>query len=504
MDVDRQWFKSRVGLEATETHRDSAFCAYTVLDDSPDVMVVLDATKDPRFHTNPLVLGPPFIRFYAGAAIYVDEVKIGSFCIIDSKPKEDFDLNQKMNLMDIGSIVASMIASRRSKLLDTESDLARLSMSIVYSLKYPLQYLTVISKKLTNIMDQINSVCIQSSDEGGRLPSLVDEFNRTIGDFCSSINHQRVLTESSLALGQSFVNLERGSGDMKKLIHFEKVNMISLITSLQESIQKVHPNVNFDMSLNRRQFTQSAFQLSYPDLIRMIIYSTVFNVIKNSSSFHLMVNFVEAMGLVDGDEDDEDLDKFMQQILNDGMEVMRGNVVFLFTCQSKKSMQELVAAAAGEVAIADYGSFDMEIFNNILGAVNASYKIFISRSTMASEQGGTAAAVCHELSFPCLMPIPRRRHIEPEVSGIASNHNTHAKGSTDEQKNSLVVLVVEDSTSLQKLLARWLRYRGCKVVQASNGKDALDILKTRQPVHIMLLDFLMVAYLSRSLPKLIA
>ena len=177
VDVDRQWFKSRVGLDATETHRDSAFCAYTVLDDSPDVMVVLDATKDSRFSSNPLVLGPPFIRFYAGAAIYVDEVKIGSFCIIDSKPKDDFDLNQKMNLMDIGSIVASMIASRRSKLLDTESDLARLSMSIVYTLKYPLQYLTVVSKKLTGIMDQINSVCKDSAssvDDGNKkLPPLV-------------------------------------------------------------------------------------------------------------------------------------------------------------------------------------------------------------------------------------------------------------------------------------------------------------------------------------------
>ena len=259
-------------------------------------MVVLDATKDPRFDSNPLVLGPPFIRFYAGAALYVDEVKIGSFCIIDSKPKEDFDLNQKMNLMDIGSIVASMIASRRAKLLDTESDLARLSMSIVYTLKYPLQYLTVVSKKLTGIMDQINSVCKDSTssvDDGGKLPPLVEEFNNTIADFCRSINHQRVLTESSLALGQSFVNQGRGKGDMKKLIHFEKLNMIAFLASLKESVLKVHSNLVFEMSLNSRQFTQSAFQLSYPDLIRMIIYSTVFNIIKDSSSFQLSVNFVE-------------------------------------------------------------------------------------------------------------------------------------------------------------------------------------------------------------------
>ena len=199
------------------------------------------------------------------------------------------------------------------------------------------------------------------------------------------------------------------------------------------------------------------------------------------------------MGFVEEDEEDEDLEKFSQQILNDGMEIMRGNVVFLFTCQSKKTMQELVTAAAGAVAIADYGSFDMEIFNNILRTVNASYKIYISRSTMGSAQGSYTAAICHELSFPCLMPIPRRRHVEPEDSGIASLRNSYSRGnSSDQAEHSLIVLVVEDSTSLQKLLARWLRYRGCKIIQVSNGKDALDILKTSQPVDIMLLDFLMV------------
>jgi hypothetical protein len=151
------------------------------------------------------------------------------------------------------------------------------------------------------------------------------------------------------------------------------------------------------------------------------------------------------------------LEKFSQQILNDGMEIMRGNVVFLFTCQSKKTMQDLVTAAAGAVAIADYGSFDMEIFNNILRTVHASYKIYISRSTMGSVQGSTMAAVCHELSFPCLMPIPRRRHVEPEDAGIASLRNSYSKGSSDELEHSLIVLVVEDSSSLQKLLARWLR-----------------------------------------------
>jgi len=69
VDVNRQWFKSKVGLDIIQTDRNSAFCAYTVLPESPDVLVVSDALSDERFSQNPHVTGFPFIRFYAGVAL---------------------------------------------------------------------------------------------------------------------------------------------------------------------------------------------------------------------------------------------------------------------------------------------------------------------------------------------------------------------------------------------------------------------------------------------------
>ena len=112
VDSRRQWFKARVGLEACETDRESSFCGHAIM--QPQMLIVEDALRDTRFHDNPLVVGAPHIRFYAGAPLQLPDGEIvGTLCMIDRRPRT-LDAIDLAIFASLRELVASELVSHEA------------------------------------------------------------------------------------------------------------------------------------------------------------------------------------------------------------------------------------------------------------------------------------------------------------------------------------------------------------------------------------------------------
>jgi diguanylate cyclase (GGDEF)-like protein/PAS domain S-box-containing protein len=111
IDENRQWFKSKVGIDVDQTHRDISFCGHAIHHSEP--LHIADASCDPRFSDNPLVTGPPYIRFYCGVPLLsLERQSVGTLCLIDRVPRKLSELQMEI-LADLAHIAEELFQRRQ-------------------------------------------------------------------------------------------------------------------------------------------------------------------------------------------------------------------------------------------------------------------------------------------------------------------------------------------------------------------------------------------------------
>ncbi|MEG3765610.1 response regulator [Alteromonas sp. 14N.309.X.WAT.G.H12] len=186
VDPDRQWFKSKVGIDVEQTHRNISFCGHAILDQS--MLEVYDTLKDERFHDNPLVVGAPNIRFYAGTPLITPNgYALGTLCIVDSKPKVLNNL-QKAALDTLGRNIITHL-----ELLKRNAELTQVN-------KIKTAYLSTLSHEFKT---PLNAICsfgklLEEEAKSQQLPAL----------FQDALNHINASGEKLLAAVDNLLGID--------------------------------------------------------------------------------------------------------------------------------------------------------------------------------------------------------------------------------------------------------------------------------------------------------
>lgn len=212
VDNDRQWFKSRYGMDDTETDRTYSFCAHAIL--NPEIpFIVPDADNDDRFSDNPLTTGAPFVKFYAGIPLLNPEgFPLGSLCVIDNKARSLSD-SQLQALRALAHQVVQLLELRKTvaQLHKTQKELERANRNLnefaylmAHDIKAPIRQVSLISEIFTEEFKE-------NLNEDGR--QLLERLSSSAGEATKMVNGILKYSRST-----HFMRRDRSEVDMNRLM----------------------------------------------------------------------------------------------------------------------------------------------------------------------------------------------------------------------------------------------------------------------------------------------
>jgi len=481
VDLGRQWFMSNRGLgDVRETPRSSAFCSHAILS-KDEVLIIKDAKKDPRFVKNPLVTGPPFIRFYAGAPLETPEgYKLGTFCIIDTKPwPEGLSLDGKQNLREFAGMAVEVMISRRKRREREEEKNSQLIACAAHDLLTPLSGIEL-SLHLLKEDDDFESKMTQ--EHKGTM-SKVESCSDIIQEICNSVRTTYAETKSSFEQSLMTAKLER-------------VNIDTIVKKLYTAIEPVKNDVPIEINVDPnvpKEIISDPSKLFRGAMNYLVIackrtakgrISLSFIMKKESETSKKSVLFVTCEDTAPAIEIDmyeylfkpPSTDYTLFEECNGGNTNQNLDLcLFSVACE-----MNVVGGEYGFRPRTQEGNFDNET-GNVTGSV-----FWFCIPCMELEDDDTAESSKNEEynmkeSMMSGEDTSKIGHQQPEDMNISEDPVNARKKRA---------LVIEDSAVIRNMLSKTLSNLGFEVSKAENGMQGLEKLKSTL-FDVTLIDFLM-------------
>lgn len=456
IDRDRQWFKSKVGLAETETSRDLAFCAHAILQPD-DLFVVTDSLQDPRFADNPLVTGPPKIRFYAGAPLVTPAgLPLGTLCVIDRIPRT-LDSEQLQALAAISRQIMSQLELRQAVMC-----LAQVNTSLDRSTHLKDEFLANMSHELRSPLNAILGMSESLQDEV--FGSLNDRQKRMIATVESSGKHLLELINDILDLSK----IESGKLDLDIVDAYIRQFCEDSLTFVRQAASNKNIQLSLDVSdtLSTCQFDERRMR------------QVVINLLSNAVKF-----------TPDGGEVQLEI---TIKLPGEMLEKRNGDRIPAptpFVC--------LVVRDTGIGISPDNQERLFQPFIQIDGRLNRQYQgtglgLALSQRIVnlhegwitLNSQAGQGSCFTVYLPQPDLAIAPRRSFSpSPQEQPATSPSETSPHRSRSQMP---LILLAEDNAANQETLIAYLEKQGYQVVLAHNGYEVVAIAQAQTPDLILM------------------
>jgi len=480
VDLGRQWFMSNRGLgDVRETPRSSAFCSHAILSKN-EVLIIKDAQKDPRFVNNPLVTGPPYIRFYAGAPLETPEgYKLGTFCIIDTKPwPEGLDLDGKQNLREFAGLAVEVMISRRKRRERHQEKNSQLIACAAHDLLTPLSGIELSLHLLTEDTDFLAKL---ASKHKGKM-SKVQTCSDIIQEICDSVRNTYAETKSSFEQSLMTSKLER-------------VNIQTLVEKLYTAIEAVKSDVPVEITVDAnvpKEIISDSSKLFRGALNYLVIacnrtkkglVKLSFSIKKESESSKkslLVVSCEDTAPAIDIDvyehlfkPPSKGIKLFEESSYDNGENTEQNLDLCLFSVACEMNV------VGGEFGFRPHTTEESKDDGKDISGVTGSVFWFC---IPCMDSDGTVDAKGED--------VDAKQSIAPE--GDSSQQKQAPTIVPEESKNTrkMRALVIEDSAIIRKMFNRILVKKGFDVSEADNGMIGLEKLKSSL-FDITFIDFLM-------------